>query len=123
VQTTKPYGESFLFRIRYSLRSNALHGLSPLRRTPESQAHALFAQRIRNYTAKPIDVEIRRSFGGHAVFHSELEAKNHDYHTVQYAANVKPGERAELSYEVVTHQGRNAKQANLAVENAFRLRD
>ncbi|HEV7223641.1 MAG TPA: hypothetical protein VGN42_13120, partial [Pirellulales bacterium] len=85
--------------------------------------HALFAQRVRNYTAKPIEVEIRRTFGGHVVFRSGLGAKNHDYQTVEYAANVQPGERAELSYEVVTHQGRNAKQANLAVENAARPGD
>ncbi|HXT61197.1 MAG TPA: hypothetical protein VN699_21330 [Pirellulales bacterium] len=85
--------------------------------------HALFAQRIRNYTTKPIRVEIRRSFGGHAVFRSTLDAKNHDYQTVEFEANLKAGERADLRYELVTHQGRNAKQANLAVENASRLRD
>ena len=27
--------------------------------------HTLFAQRVRNYTKKPIDLEIRRTFGGH----------------------------------------------------------
>lgn len=76
----------------------------------------LFGQRIRNYTSKPIDVEIRRQFGGHAVFRSELPAENHDYQTVEYAATVKPGEKAELKYELVTHQGRNSKQANVTIE-------
>ena len=38
--------------------------------------HALFAQRVRNYTKKPIDLEIRRAFAGHVVFRSELAAKN-----------------------------------------------
>ena len=33
--------------------------------------HTLFAQRVRNYTKKPIDLEIRRAFGGHVVFRSE----------------------------------------------------
>jgi hypothetical protein len=79
---------------------------------------AVFAQRIRNYAAKPIDVEIRRSFGGHAVFRSELEAKNHDYQTVEYSAKVAPGAKAELKYELLTHQGRNAKQANVTIEAA-----
>jgi hypothetical protein len=78
----------------------------------------VFAQRVRNYTAKPIDVEIRRSFGGHAVFRSALAAKNHDYQTVEYAAKVAPGAKAELKYELLTHQGRNAKQANVAIEGA-----
>jgi hypothetical protein len=78
----------------------------------------LFAQRIRNYTSKPIDVEIRRQFGGHAVFRSELAAKNHDFQTVEYAAAVKPGDKAELKYELVTHQGRNSTQTNVAIERA-----
>ena len=78
----------------------------------------VFAQRVRNYTAKPIDVEIRRSFGGHAVFRSALEAKNHDYQTVEYAAKVAPGAKAELKYELLTHQGRNAKQADVPIEGA-----
>ena len=39
-------------------------------------------QRIRNYTAKPIDVEIRRSFPGHVIFRSQLEPMLHDYQTV-----------------------------------------
>ena len=32
--------------------------------------HSIYSQRIRNYTAKPIDVEIRRSYEGHIVFRS-----------------------------------------------------
>ena len=34
--------------------------------------HTLFDQRIRNYTKKPIEVEIRRTFPGHIVFRSGL---------------------------------------------------
>ena len=80
--------------------------------------HTLFAQRVRNYTAKPIDLEIRRSFPGHIAFRSELAAKNHDYQTVQYTATVKPAEKTDLLYEVVQHQGRNAKQNNVTIEAA-----
>ncbi len=58
-----------------------------------------------------------------AVFRSALEAKKHNYQTVEYSATVKPGEKAELKYELVTHQGRNAKQASVSVENASRLGD
>jgi hypothetical protein len=78
--------------------------------------HSLFDQRIRNYTKKPIEVEIRRSFPGHVVFRSGLAAKSHDYQTVEYTATVKPGQKAELLYEVLQHQGRNVKQNNVAVE-------
>jgi hypothetical protein len=78
--------------------------------------HTLYAQRIRNYTQKPIDVEVRRTLPGHILFRSGLRAKNHDFQTVEYTASVKPGEKAELPYEVIQHQGRNAKQNNVTVE-------
>jgi hypothetical protein len=78
--------------------------------------HTLFAQRIRNYTKKPIDVEIRRILPGHIVFRSSLGAKNFDYQTAEYHAQVKPMEKASLTYEVLQHQGRNAKQSSVTVE-------
>jgi len=78
--------------------------------------HTLFAQRIRNYTKKPIDVEVRRILPGHIVFRSALGAKNFDYQTVEYHATVKPMEKASLPYEVLQHQGRNAKQSSVTVE-------
>ena len=78
--------------------------------------HALFAQRLRNYTKKPIDVEIRRTFPGDVVFRSGLPAKNHDYRTVEYTAAVEAGAKAELHYEVVTHQGATPRQNRVVVE-------
>ncbi len=78
----------------------------------------LFVQRVRNYTQKPIRLEIRRTFGGHVVFRSKLNAKNHDYQTVEFQAAVEPGEKAELKYELVTHQGRNSKQTAVTIEQA-----
>ena len=80
--------------------------------------HTLFAQRVRNYTKKPIDLEIRRTFAGHVTFRSELAAKTHDFQTVEYTAAVKPGEKAELLYEIVQRQGHNAKQNNVTIERA-----
>jgi hypothetical protein len=80
--------------------------------------HTLYSQRVRNYTAKPITLEVRRTFPGHAVFRSELAAKTFDYQTVEYAADVKPGEKADLLYEIVQHQGHNAKQQNVTVQQA-----
>jgi hypothetical protein len=78
--------------------------------------HTSFAQRVRNYTQKPIDLEIRRTFPGDVVFRSGLGAKNHDYQTVEYTAAVAAGAKAELQYEVLTHQGHNARQNRVVVE-------
>jgi hypothetical protein len=80
--------------------------------------HELFTQRIGNYTAKPIEVEVRRALPGHVTFRSSLDPTLHDYQTVQYTAAVIPATRAELHYEVVRFQGRNAKQSNVTLENA-----
>ena len=80
--------------------------------------HVLFVQQIRNYTAKPIEVEVRRSYDGHVVFRSSLEAKNHDYRTVEYTASAKAGQRLDLPSEVVWLHGRSQKQNNVTVEKA-----
>jgi hypothetical protein len=45
-----------------------------------------------------------------------LAAKNFDYQSVEYTAMVKPGEKTDLLYEVIQHQGRNAKQKNVTAE-------
>jgi hypothetical protein len=80
--------------------------------------HELFTQRIRNYTAKPIDVEIRRTLPGHVVFRSRLEPTLFDYQTIEYKTMVPAGKRVDLMLEVVRHQGRNAKQNNVTMEAA-----
>jgi hypothetical protein len=80
--------------------------------------HQLFTQRIRNYSAKPIDVEVRRSFDGHAVFRSSLNPVLHDYRTVQFSSSVDAGRKADLLFELVNHQGHNAKQNNVTLETA-----
>jgi hypothetical protein len=80
--------------------------------------HTLFDQRVRNYSRKPIELEVRRTLPGHVVFRSGLEVKNHDYQTVQYTAHVKAGQRVDLLYEILQHQGRNAKQSNVTIQHA-----
>ncbi len=108
-----------------------IHGANVFRRVDDGAArievnssvvgwddHQLFTQRIRNYTAKPIDVEVRRSFGGHVIFRSALQPTLHDFRTVQFATTVEPGRRADLKFELVIHQGRNAKQNNITLEDA-----
>ncbi len=78
--------------------------------------HTLFAQRVRNYTKRPIDLEIRRTFPGDVAFRSGLAAKSHDYQTVEYTASVAAGAKAELQYEVMTRQGHNARQNRVEIE-------
>ncbi len=80
--------------------------------------HVLYIQQIRNYTAKPIEVEIRRSYDGHVFFRSSLEAKNHDYRTVEYTAKAAAGQRLDLPYEVVWLHGHSQKQNNVTIEKA-----
>jgi hypothetical protein len=78
--------------------------------------HSLYLQRIRNYTAKPIEVEIRRSYEGHTFFKSQLEPKLFDFQTVEFTTKVRPAEKKELRYEVVQRQGHNAKQNNVTLQ-------
>ena len=78
--------------------------------------HEVFVQRIRNTGSKEIDVEVRRVFPGHVIFCSGLQPKLHDFQTVQYVTQVEPGRKTDLLYEIVRHQGRNAKQSRVAFE-------
>ncbi len=80
--------------------------------------HEAYTQRIRNYTAKAIDLEIRRTFPGHVVFRSQLKPILHDYQTVQFSATVESAKRADLLFEILRHQGRNGKQSNVTLEEA-----
>jgi hypothetical protein len=79
---------------------------------------SIYRQQIRNYTAKPIDVEIRRSYEGHSVFRSQLEPTQFDFQTAQFTAQVAAGAKKELRYELIQHQGHSAKQNNLTLETA-----
>jgi len=79
--------------------------------------HSVFRQRVRNYTGKPIDVEIRRSFDGHVVFRSQLTPKMHDYQTVEFGAHIAVGAKQDLLFEILQHEGHNAKQRNVTIES------
>ena len=108
-----------------------LHGANVFRRVDDGQVkidarsrlvgwddHEVYVQRIRNYSPKTIDVEVRRSLPGHVVFKSRLSPVLHDYQTVQYKTKIKPAVKRDLVYELVRHQGRNAKQSNITLEKA-----
>ena len=79
--------------------------------------HTIFAERLRNFTGRPISVEIRRTFGGHVEVRplDGLAAKNHDYNTVEFKAEIATGETKDLRYEHIQKQGHNAKQNNVTI--------
>jgi hypothetical protein len=80
--------------------------------------HETYTQRIRNYTSKPIEVQIRRSFPGHVVFRSQLKPILFDYQSPQFTATTPAGNKSDLLFEILRHQGRNAKQNNVTLEEA-----
>ena len=85
--------------------------------------HWRYTQRIRNYTALPIDVEIRRSWDGDIIFRSNLKPTLFDFRTVQFQTTVAPATKANLLFELVQHQGRNARQNHIALLEAPDLQD
>lgn len=78
--------------------------------------HEVYTQRIRNYTGKSIEVEIRRGFAGDVTFESTLKPTLHDYQTVQFTANVAAGKKADLLFETVRRQGHNSKQNRVVLK-------
>ena len=81
--------------------------------------HGVFNQRIRNFSAKPVDVEVRRAYSGDNDFISMLPgAKNHDNNTVEFSVVVAAGAEKDNIFEILSRNGRNAKQNRVALANA-----
>lgn len=80
--------------------------------------HAVYTQRIRNYTDKAIEIEVRRPWSGHVIFRSALDPVLHDFRTPQFTTTIQPGATKDHLFEVLTKQGRNAKQSNVTLEKA-----
>ncbi|HEX5105315.1 MAG TPA: DUF4139 domain-containing protein [Pirellulaceae bacterium] len=80
--------------------------------------HEVYSQRIRNYTNKEIEVEVRRTFPGHVIFKSQLEPTLFDYQTPQFLAKIPAGKRSDLLFEIVRKQGTSAKQNNVTLQSA-----
>jgi hypothetical protein len=80
--------------------------------------HEIYAERIRNYTGQPIEVEIRRTLPGHILYRSQLKPKLHDYQTVEVTTAVPAGKRSNLLFELVRKNGISAKQNNVTLQEA-----
>ncbi len=78
----------------------------------------VYARRIRNYSNKPITVEIRRHFPGDVEFRSALDAKRHDFRTVEFSTSLAVGKTRSLLYEVLTRKGRNGRQNEVKIARA-----
>jgi hypothetical protein len=73
--------------------------------------HTVFAQRIRNYTSKPINVEVRRSYSGDVEFKADLPGlKLFDFRTPEFTVDVAAGAKQDFPFEVITRQGNQSKQ-------------
>jgi len=81
--------------------------------------HEVFSQRIRNYTGKDINIEVRRTLPGHILFKSRLEPKLHDYQTVEFKSTVAAGKKTNLLFEVIRLQGTSAKQNNVTLQDGL----
>lgn len=78
--------------------------------------HQLFSQRVRNYSNKKIQVEVRRSYSGDVTFSSKLKAKSYNYRTVEFETEISAGDKKDLKHEVIIRNGYNAKQQRVVVE-------
>ena len=79
--------------------------------------HSLYVQHLRNFTDKPIKVEIRRLIYGDAMVKSQLDIKKHDFQTVDINSKLMVGEKQELLYETSIKKGKNAKQNMVSLQN------
>jgi hypothetical protein len=103
---------------RYEQVGRGVTQTEPNRTVAGWDDRSAFAQRVRNYTGRDIDVEIRRSYDGHILFRSQLEPVLHDYRTAQFSTKAPAGEQTNLLFEIVQRQGYNAKQNNITLEAA-----
>ena len=116
----KVYRDNFWLRIKGGNLYRKL-GEDGLKLDLDSQVagwdeHTVYRQRIRNYSRKPIAVQIRRDYPGDVVFRSRLNPTLHDFQTVQFETMVPAGEKAELDYEIILRQGYNQKQNRVELQ-------
>ncbi len=78
--------------------------------------HEQWVERIRNYRDKPIQVEIRRTYGGHVIFASDLGPDLYDYRSPQFTARIAAARTRDLPYDLTFKQGINKKQDNVTLE-------
>jgi len=68
---------------------------------------------IRNYTGKPMTLELRLRFNGNVDFRSEAKTTVFDYRTVETKLAIAEGKTCAYPYSVTIHHGANAKQTRV----------
>ncbi len=71
---------------------------------------------IRNYRTKPIAFELRRRWGGHVEYTSEVKTTLFDYRTIEAKFTVPARGKREYPATVVLHQGVNSKQSRIELK-------
>ncbi len=71
---------------------------------------------IRNYRTKPIAFELRRRWGGHVDYTSEVKTTLFDYRTIEAKFTVPARGKREYPATVVLHQGVNSKQSRIELK-------
>jgi len=67
---------------------------------------------VRNYRATPIRMEVRRVIDGDVVLEAE-SARLHDFQTVEFTWDIKPGDKFGWEYKYTRKNGSNAKQSRI----------
>ncbi|MBK8181514.1 MAG: DUF4139 domain-containing protein [Candidatus Competibacteraceae bacterium] len=120
LRTQKVYRDNLWFQIRGGNVYRKL-GDDGLKLELDSQVagwdeHTVYQQQIRNYTRKPISVQIRRDYAAAVVFRSKLNPILHDFETVQFETEVPASGKVGLDYVVIARQGYNQKQSRVELQ-------
>ncbi len=114
------YRDNLWFQVR---GGKIYHKLGDDRLKPELDSqvagwdeHTVYRERIRNYSPRPIHVQIRRDYPNDVAFRSRLNPRLHDFQTVQFETEVAAGAKAALDYEVITRNGYNQKQNRVELQ-------
>ncbi|MDP6848334.1 MAG: hypothetical protein QGI24_06065, partial [Kiritimatiellia bacterium] len=75
-----------------------------------------WVDRIRNYRTNPIRFELRRQWGGHVDYSSEIKTKLFDYRTIETTFDVDARGKELCPCMVVTHNGVNKKQERIELK-------
>ena len=71
---------------------------------------------IRNYRTKPIAFELRRQWGGHVEYRSEVKTTLFDYRTIEAKLAVPARGKKEYPATVLLHHGVNSKQSRIELK-------
>ena len=78
--------------------------------------HDVLRFRVKNYSKKPIEIEVRQQYSGDVVFTSPFAVKNYDYRTVQFSGKLEAGAKHDFNVELTRKKSYNHKQNHVVVK-------